>query len=165
MPLLVILPVVAVTFKLPPTVEVAKFTAVGLARFASPPAPGVFILMLPVPDNWSRVISASVWEMVKVRFPPTVTVPLSVILPVVAVTFNPPPTLEAAKLTALELAIAASAPLPFVLTAIVPVLASLSKVISAPLAEVVKLLFPPTVTVPLLVILPVFAVTFKLPPT
>ncbi len=106
-------------------------------------------------------MSALAAEVVKLLFPFTVTVLLSVIFPVVAVAVKLPPTLDVLRIIPWLLVRAASPLVPFVLTEIAPVAARVSKVMSALAAEVVKLLFPFTVTVPLSLIFPVVAVTVK----
>ena len=97
----------------------------------------------------------------KLAMPPTVTVPLSVIFPELAVALKLPPILEFPSCTAETLVIVAL-PVPVVFRLISPIASKVSKAISA--SEVTKVALPSTVTEALSVILPVIAVAVKSPP-
>ena len=85
--------------------------------------------------------------------------------PVEAVTVRLPPTLDAARSTAVVLTRVALPVVPAVLAARLPVTASWLARMSALLSEVVKLALPPTVMAPSSVRLPSVAVAVRLPPT
>ena len=105
-------------------------------------------------------------SVVAARLPPTVNVPLSVILlPLVRVKF--PPTEDAATLKAvIPLSIVALPVDPVVLKVTAPVSAlTLFKVMSALLALVVNEEVPAIVNTPESVMLPVVAVALSAPPT
>ena len=82
--------------------------------------------------------------------PPTVTVPLSVMSPAVAVAERLPPTLDVFRRTPSSLVMVASPLAPAVLTAMVPSTASWLSTMVALLAVVLKLALPATDTVPVL---------------
>ena len=69
----VMLPVVAVTSRLPPTFEAARLTPDALTRVALPPAPLVVTAMGPVTVSWLRSMSAPDAVVMKVAEPPTRT--------------------------------------------------------------------------------------------
>ena len=96
----VMLPVVAVAARLPPTVDAAKVNPASLITVA---LPDPFVVKATVPSTASvpRLIVPLFASVVALNQPPTVTVPLSVIpdaLPLVNVKF--PPTDDAAILRA-----------------------------------------------------------------
>ena len=99
-------------------------------------------------------MSASAALVVNAAVPPTVTVPLSVKLPVVAVATKLPPTPEAAKSNAVAFTTLALAVAPVVLNVTAPVDANVPKSISSFACVVVKLDVVPTDTVPVSVMLP-----------
>ena len=164
-PLSAILPVVAVAERLPPIPEVLKSMPVALTIVALPVAPLVLNAILPVTARRFRSMSSSAVDVVNEPVPPTVTVPESVRLPAVAVTARLPPTLDAAKSSALALTTVASPVGPLVLSATAPVEANPSRIMSSLAFEVVNVLVPPTVNVPTSVMLPVVAVALRLRPT
>ena len=108
----------------------------------------------------SKIIPALGAKVVNLAMPSTVTVPLLVIFPLVAVAVKLPLILEFPSCTAVALTMLA---LPIVLKLISPVAAKLSKVIFAFAAVVEKLALPPTAIVPLSVITEL-AVAVKSPP-
>jgi len=103
---------------------------------------------------------------VKLDVPPTVTTPMSVMLPVFAVIASGPLTFDALRMTPTFLAMVAAPP-PAVLTPIevVNTLAAVIRLIVAPPATVVKLAAPPTFSTPLWVILPPVDVAVRSRPT
>ena len=162
-PLPVMLPVVAVMSRLPPTFDVARSTAVAFTTAALPVAPLVFTSMAPVAASWARLILAFAALVVNEAVPPTVAVPLSTMLPVLAVTSRLPPTLDAARSTAVAFTSVALPVAPLVFTSMAPVTASWARLMSAFAALVVNEAVPPTVVTPLSMMLPVVAVTARLP--
>ena len=77
-PLSVISPVVAVAFKSPPTLDVAKSRSSSFTNVTSPPDPLVVRAMVPSTARLPILISPLLTSFVAIRLPPTVTVPLSV---------------------------------------------------------------------------------------
>ena len=116
----VMVPVVAVAERLPPTEEAAKTIPLELVMVALP-VPAVCTSMVPptvrVPPRVMFWFSATV---VKLALPVTATVTAPwVMVPVVAVAERLPPTEEAAKTIPLELVMVAL-PVPAVCTSMVP---------------------------------------------
>ena len=157
------LPVVAVAERFPFTVPL-KARAVALTTFAFPDVPEVFSVTAPVDASVSSSMSASACEVVKLLVPVTASVPLSVRLPVVAVAIRFPFTVPCSA-RAVAFTIVALPLVPVVLSVTAPVEASVSKLISALLARVVRLVVPATVIKALSVRLPVVARAVRLPPT
>ena len=160
------LPEVAVAARSPPTLEAARSRAIVLTTVASPVAPLVLTDTAPVEANPFRVMSLFAKIVVAVVVPPTVSVPTSVMSPVVAVTLRFWPTvLPLTKSTPVALTKVAS-PAPLVLTKISPVTARpLFNAIEPPTADVVKDALPATVTAPVSVMLLVVAVAERSPST
>ena len=116
-PVWVIVPSVAVTDRLPSTVEAPKAMAVALTIVALPVVPLVVRVMPPVTASVPRSMSASLALVMNVAPPAdTVKVPSSMMLPNVAVMLVAPPTaVLAARLTPVALTIVA-VPAPLVLS-------------------------------------------------
>ena len=117
-PLWVMLPRVAVADRSPSTVEAPKAKAVALTIVASESAPElsfVVRVMPPVTARVPRLMLAASAPVTNVAPPAdTVKVPASMMLPRVAVMLVAPPTVPAARLTAVALTIVAvPAPLVF----------------------------------------------------
>ena len=164
-PLSVKLPVVAVTSNAPFTVDVPKSKAMLFTTVALPVVPAVISDTAPVAANVPKLISSSACTVLIIDVPPTVTVPLSVTFPVVALAVKLPPTPEAAKSNAVAFTTLALAVAPVVLNVTAPVDANVPKSISSFVFEVVKLEVVVTVSVPLSVKLPVVAVAPNVPVT
>ena len=118
-PLWVMLPRVAVADRSPSTVEAPKAKAVALTIVASESAPElsfVVRVMPPVTARVPRLMLAASAPVTNVAPPAdTVKVPASMMLPRVAVMLVAPPTVPAARLTAVALTIVA-VPTPLVLS-------------------------------------------------
>ena len=132
---------------------------------ASPLFPVVFNATAPVNALVVvlRVMSAPLALVVKEEVPAIVNAPESVMLPVVAVAAIFPPTVDAAKFNPASFTTVAL-PDPLVVSATVPSTASVPRLINPLFASVVATRLPPTVTVPLSVIL-LPLVRVKFPPT
>jgi hypothetical protein len=161
----VMFPVVAVALRLPFTVEVARSRAVVFTTLASPVAPLVDRLTAPVDARVPRSTVALAAVVVKLEVPVTVTVPESVMFPVVAVALRLPFTVEAARSRAVVFTMVALPVVPAVTRLTAPVDARVPRSIVALAAVVVKLEVPATVTIPESVIFPVLAVAKRLPLT
>ena len=142
----VMLPVVF-TVRLPPVVVPLSTTGPVVVNNALPVAPLVLSRVEPVTVVWSSMMSSLAPEVLKTALPPTVTVPESVRLPVVAVADRFPPIELADRVNAVAFTKVAS---PVTLTPTVPVTAKPSSVAEVP----VKPALPPTVSVPPSVITP-----------
>ena len=164
-PLSVIFPVVEFTLRLFPTLDVPSSVAMVLIMLALPVAPLVFKFTAPVNANVLKSIVAFAADVVKFEVPDTVTTPLSVILPVVAVATKSPPTPEVSKSNAVAFTTVALPVVPFVLNVTEPVEASVPRSISASACVVVKLEVLVTVNVLLSVTLPVVAIAANVPVT
>ena len=163
------LPMVAVALSAPPTVEAAKVNPASLTTVALPD-PFVARATVPSTARVPRLINPLLSSVVAARLPPTVTIPLSVIL-LPFLTVRSPSMVEAARISAVvpaSIVTSASVPeLSFVVIVTAPVnaLVVVSRAIVASLALVVSVVVPAIVNAPLSVMLPVVAVAARLPPT
>ena len=144
------LPRVVVTIKSPFTTERAisispTFTIVALA----PPVVEVVVIAIaPSTASVSRVTGISVCLVTTVKFPVTVTRPLSVICPSLVVAARSPPTVDVPKSKGSLLRIVAF-PVPVVFTMTAPVnLLRSPRVMYAFAVEVSKVDIPATVNIP-----------------
>ena len=170
-PLSVMLPVVAVAVRAPPTVDAAKVNAASLTMVA---APVLLVVSAMVPSTAivPRLITPALASVVADRLPPTVTVPLSVIpeaLPLVRV--KSPSIVDAAMMRAVvppSIVTSASVPdesLVVIVKAPVKALVATSRTIVPLSALVTSVVVPVTARATVSVILPVVAVTLRFPPT
>ena len=154
----VIVPVVAVASKLPPTPEVAKIIPMVFTIVALPVKPVVLKAIVPVAASVPRSISSLAVVVVKLEVPEAVMTPESVMEPALVSIMRLPPkvVVTVPKSRAIAAFVREMFPVaPLVLMETAPVYEDIwSRVISSLAVGVVKLEVPPTVSTPLSVIDP-----------